>query len=77
MSMLATVLEARDSALLVLDRNTSQEVVVMGRDLSGFYPQDQVRIEFDGNPTKTIPPQIVAKEITLLASCSCGHVHSY
>lgn len=77
MTMLATVLEVQDSAVLVFDRSTSQEVLVHGEDLSRFHEQDQIRIEFDGSMTKSVPPQIYAKEITFIASCSCGHVHSY
>ena len=76
MTMTARVLEVHGSELLVLDLEGLQEVIVHMQTPYYVYPQDQISIEFDGIMTRSIPAQVVAREITHLSSCSCGHVHS-
>ena len=61
--MNALVLEVRPRSLLVRDRATSQEVLVLTPWARLFRPGMQVRILFNGVMTKSIPPQINAIRI--------------
>lgn len=60
MTMWATVLEVRNSSLLVLDRSTCQQVIVFAQNTRCFCVGDCVRIEYNGIMTLSIPPQITA-----------------
>ncbi len=60
MTMWATVLEVRNSSLLVFDCNTCQQVLVLAQNAWRFSVGDCVRIEYNGIMTLSIPPQISA-----------------
>jgi len=63
MFMNAIVLQVNSGNLLVRDFENNQEVLVHFRDTRGFRPGDHIRIEFNGQMTKSIPPQITATSI--------------
>ena len=56
-TMLGTVLQAWGSQVLIRDNSNGEQVLV------NLYAGDQVRIEFDGAMTASIPPQISAMSI--------------
>lgn len=63
-TMLATVVRARGSQVLVTDNDNGQEVLVNTNYSTGnLRAGDQVRIVYDGIMTASIPPQIFAQSI--------------
>lgn len=63
-TMLATVVRAWDSQVLVTDNSNGQEVLVnTNYSTCNLSAGDQVRIVFDGVMTASIPPQISAQSI--------------
>lgn len=69
-TMLGTVLQAWGTQVLIQDNSNGQEVLVntnySTRNLSAG---DQVRIQFNGVMTASIPPQISAISICVLRAC--------
>lgn len=69
-TMFATVVQAWGSQVLVTNNANGQEVLVntnySTRNLSAG---DQVRIQFNGAMTASIPPQISAISICVLQAC--------
>ena len=66
-TMLATVVQAWGSQVLVTDNANGQEVLVNTQNsTSNLNAGDQVRIVFDGIMTSSIPPQISAQSICVL-----------
>ena len=66
-TMLATVVRAWGSQVLVTDNANGQEVLVNTQNsTSNLNAGDQVRIVFDGIMTASIPPQISAQSICVL-----------
>lgn len=69
-TMFATVVQAWGSQVLVTNNANGQEVLVntnySTRNLS---TGDQVRIQFNGAMTASIPPQISAISICVLRAC--------
>ena len=62
--MLATVVQAWGSQVLVTDNSNGQEVLVNTNYSTGnLNAGDQVRIVYDGIMTTSIPPQISAQSI--------------
>ena len=63
-TMLATVVQAWGSQVLVTDNSNGQEVLVNTNYSTGnLNAGDQVRIVYDGIMTTSIPPQISAQSI--------------
>jgi hypothetical protein len=63
-TMLATVVQAWGSQVLVTDNANGQEVLVNTRNsTSNLAAGDQVRIVYDGVMTASLPPQISAQSI--------------
>ena len=63
-TMLATVVQAWGSQVLVTDNSNGQEVLVNTNYSTGnLNAGDQVRIVYDGIMTTSIPPQISALSI--------------
>lgn len=69
MTLWATVLEVRNSSLLVLDCRTCQQVIVFAQNAWRFSIGDCVRIEYNGVMTLSIPPQISAMRICRVRCC--------
>ena len=68
-TMLATVVQAWGNQVLVRDNSNSQEVLVNTRYSTGnLAAGDQVRIVYNGVMTASIPPQINAQSICVLAT---------
>ena len=66
-TMLATVVQAWGTQVLVTDNANGQEVLVNTQNsTSNLNAGDQVRIVFDGIMTASIPPQISAQSICVL-----------
>lgn len=66
-TMLATVVRAWGSQVLVTNNANGQEVLVNTNHSTGnLNAGDQVRIVFDGVMTASIPPQIFAQSICVL-----------
>ena len=66
-TMLATVVRAWGSQVLVTDNSNGQEVLVNTQNSTGnLNAGDQVRIVYDGIMTASIPPQISAQSICVL-----------
>lgn len=66
-TMLATVVRAWGSQVLVTDNSNGQEVLVNTQNsTSNLNAGDQVRIVYDGIMTASIPPQISAQSICVL-----------
>ena len=66
-TMLATVVQAWGSQVLVTDNANGQEVLVnTNNSTSNLIAGDQVRIVYDGIMTASIPPQIAARSICVL-----------
>lgn len=66
MYMNATVLRVNTGNLLVRDLKNHQEVLVHYRNTRGFSPGNHIRIEFNGQMTPSIPPQITAISIQVI-----------
>ena len=63
-TMLATVLQAWDTQVLVQDNSNGEQVLVNTNYYTGNLTNgDQVRIQYDGAMTASIPPQISAMSI--------------
>jgi len=62
----AIVLEVHDNRLLVRNLSTNEEIMVNFRNARRFSPGDFVRITFNGQMTRSIPPQIAAISIQIL-----------
>ena len=63
-TMLATVVQAWGSQVLVTDNSNGQEVLVNTNYSTGnLNAGDRVRIVYDGIMTTSIPPQISAQSI--------------
>ena len=68
-TMLATVVQAWGNQVLVQDNSNSQEVLVNTRYSTGnLAAGDQVRIQYDGVMTASIPPQISAQSICVFSN---------
>ena len=66
-TMLATVVRAWGSQVLVTDSANGQEVLVnTNYSTSNLSAGDQVRIVYDGVMTASLPPQISAQSICVL-----------
>ena len=66
-TMLATVVRAWGSQVLVTDNSNGQEVLVNTNNSTGnLAAGDQVRIVFNGVMTASLPPQISAQSICVL-----------
>ena len=66
-TMLATVVRAWGSQVLVTDNSNGQEVLVnTNNSTDNLSAGDQVRIVYDGIMTASIPPQISAQSISVL-----------
>ena len=67
MTMLATVVQAWGSQVLVTDNANGQEVLVnTNNSTSNLTAGDQVRIVYNGVMTASLPPQISAQSICVL-----------
>lgn len=68
-TMTATVVQAWGSQVLVRDNSNDQEVLVLtGYSTGNLTAGDQVRIVYNGVMTASIPPQINAQSICVLAT---------
>lgn len=68
-TMLATVIQAWGTQVLVRDNSNNQEVLVHTRySTANLVAGDQVRIQFDGTMTTSIPPQISAQSICVFTT---------
>ena len=68
-TMLATVVQAWGNQVLVRDNSNSQEVLVNTRYSTGnLAAGDQVRIQYDGVMTASIPTQISAQSICVFSN---------
>lgn len=66
-TMIATVVQAWGSQVLVTDNANGQEVLVnTNNSTSNLVAGDQVRIVFNGVMTASLPPQISAQSICVL-----------
>ena len=66
-TMLATVVQAWGSQVLVTDNANGQEVLVNTQNsTANLAAGDQVRIVFNGVMTASLPPQISAQSICVL-----------
>ena len=66
-TMIATVVQAWGSQVLVTDNSNSQEVLVnTNNSTTNLAAGDQVRIVYDGIMTASLPPQIGAQSICVL-----------
>ena len=66
-TMIATVVRAWGSQVLVTDNANGQEVLVnTNNSTCNLSAGDQVRIVFDGIMTASLPPQISAQSICVL-----------
>lgn len=66
-TMIATVVRAWGSQVLVNDSANGQEVLVnTGYSTGNLAAGDQVRIVYDGVMTASLPPQISAQSICVL-----------
>ncbi|MCI9155930.1 MAG: hypothetical protein HFF44_03190 [Lawsonibacter sp.] len=63
-TMLATVVQAWGTQVLVTDNSNGQEVLVnTNYSTANLAVRDQVRIVYDGIMTASLPPQISAQSI--------------
>ena len=68
-TMTATVVQAWGSQVLVRDNSNNQEVLVLtGYSTGNLAAGNQVRIVYNGVMTASIPPQINAQSICVLAT---------
>ena len=66
-TMLATVVQAWGTQVLVTDNANGQEVLVnTNHSTSNLMTGEQVRIVYDGIMTASLPPQISAQSICVL-----------
>ena len=66
-TMIATVVQAWGSQVLVTDNANGQEVLVnTNHSTSNLMTGEQVRIVYDGIMTASLPPQISAQSICVL-----------
>lgn len=66
-TMIATVVQAWGSQVLVTDNANGQEVLVnTNNSTANLVAGDQVRIVYDGVMTASLPPQIGAQSICVL-----------
>ena len=66
-TMIATVVQAWGTQVLVTDSSNGQEVLVnTAYSTSNLAAGDQVRIVYDGVMTASLPPQISAQSICVL-----------
>ncbi|MCI8990868.1 MAG: DUF3221 domain-containing protein [Lawsonibacter sp.] len=66
-TMIATVVRAWGSQVLVTDNANGQEVLVnTNHSTSNLMTGEQVRIVYDGIMTASLPPQISAQSICVL-----------
>lgn len=66
-TMIATVVQAWGSQVLVTDNANGQEVLVnTNNSTANLIAGDQVRIVYDGVMTASLPPQIGAQSICVL-----------
>ena len=66
-TMIATVVQAWGSQVLVTDNANGQEVLVnTNNSTANLAAGDQVRIVYDGVMTASLPPQIGAQSICVL-----------
>ena len=65
-TLLATVLQAWGSQVLVSDSSGQEILVNTNYSTSNLSAGDQVRIVYDGIMTASIPPQIAAQSICVL-----------
>lgn len=66
-TMLATVVQAWGTQVLVTDNANGQQVLVNTNNNTGnLVAGEQVRIVFDGVMTASLPPQISAQSICVL-----------
>lgn len=63
MFITAVILQVNSGNLLVRDFDNNQEILVHLRDSRGFRIGEQIRIGFNGQMTRSIPPQITATSI--------------
>lgn len=63
MTLTATVTQTGPRSLLVRDSATSDEILVLFNNAGRFSVGDNVRITFNGQMTRSIPPQITATSI--------------
>ncbi len=69
-TMIATVVQAWGSQVLVTDNSNGQEVLVnTNHSTTNLTAGDQVRIVYDGIMTASLPPQIAAQSICVLRNC--------
>lgn len=69
-TMLATVVRAWGTQVLVRDNSNNQEVLVNTRcSTCNLSAGDQVRIVYNGAMTNSIPPQISAQSICVFTMC--------
>ena len=67
MTMLATVVQAWGSQVLVTDNANGQEILVLTNNSTGnLVAGEQVRIVHNGVMTASIPPQLNAQSICVL-----------
>lgn len=67
MNMNAIVINVQRDRLLVIDFATRQRVAVITQDTRRFRPGNVIRIRYNGVMTKSIPPQIYARNILIVA----------
>ncbi|NBI67806.1 hypothetical protein D1646_13545 [Pseudoflavonifractor sp. 60] len=68
-TMIATVVQAWGSQVLVNDHSNGQEVLVNTQySTANLAAGDQVRIVYDGIMSASLPPQISAQSICVLRS---------
>lgn len=66
-TLIATVIRAWGSQVLVTDNSNGQEILVNTRySTADLTAGDQVRIVYDGAMTASLPPQISARSICVL-----------
>ena len=69
-TMIATVVQAWGSQVLVTDNSNGQEVLVnTNHSTTNLTAGDQERIVYDGIMTASLPPQIAAQSICVLRNC--------
>ena len=69
MTMQATVMEVRESSLLVCDLSMGRDVVVHTPCAGRFCVGDRVRIGYNGIMTMSLSPQISAECIVRIPGC--------
>lgn len=67
MNMTATVIRVEPRSLLVRNEENGEEVLVFYRNAGNYSVGDRIRINFNGQMTLSIPPQITAISIVRLS----------